>query len=67
MWVGARALVGMIAGQEAGVAGRADQARGGHHIRDHGGPQRQPREHLRVLRLQGRDAEGNAPHCVPRV
>jgi hypothetical protein len=46
------------AGEEAGVAGRAHQAGRGHHVRHHRGPQRQPREHLRVLRLQGRDAEG---------
>lgn len=51
-------MVVSLAGQEAGVAGRAHQAGGGDHLRHHGGPQRQPREHLRVLRLQGRDAEG---------
>ena len=34
--------------------------RGGDHVCHHGGPQRQLREHLRVLRLQDQDAEGNA-------
>ena len=57
-------MIVSFAGEEAGVAGRPDQAGGGHHIRHHGGPQRQPREHLRVLRLQGRDAEGNASHLL---
>lgn len=56
-----------IAGEEAGVAGRAHEAGGGDHLRDHGGPQRQPREHLRVLRLQGRDAEGNAIFFLDRT